>query len=207
MENEWLALMASLGVGEATAVALYADLAAHYEADGRYYHNLSHIQSMLQTIQSMPAGEYDETAVQLAVWFHDVIYDPQKGDNEAQSAAYARQVLAPLLAPALVAEVERLILLTVTHDTAVTDANGRVLLDADLATLGSNPAAYDQCGAAIRREYAWAPEEIYRRERAKLLTRFLQKERIFNCDAFWEQLEERARQNLRRELANLGRRR
>ena len=205
MEDEWLVLMASLAVNEATAVALFADLAAHYEADGRYYHNLSHIQHMLQTIQAMPADDYDETAVQLAVWFHDVIYDPQAADNEVQSAAYARQVLAPLLAPELVAEVERLILLTITHDTAVTDVNGRVLLDADLATLGSDPATYDRYAAAIRREYAWVPDEICRRERAKLLTRFLQKEYIFICDTFREQLEDRARQNLRRELANLGR--
>ncbi len=205
MKDEWLALMASLGVDEAAAVALYADLAAHYEADGRYYHNLSHIHQMLQTIHSMPADDYDVTAVQLAVWFHDAIYDPRAADNEVQSAAYARQVLAPHLAPELVAEVERLILLTITHDTAASDANGRVLLDADLATLGSDPATYDQYGAAIRREYAWVPEDIYRRERAKLLTRFLQKEHIFNCAAFRDELEDRARQNLRRELVNLER--
>jgi predicted metal-dependent HD superfamily phosphohydrolase len=203
MKDEWLALMASLAVDETTAVALYADLTAHYEVDGRYYHNLSHIQNMLQTIRSMPADDYDETAVQLAVWFHDVIYDSRAADNEAQSAAYARQVLTPLLAPELVAEVERLILLTITHDTAVTDVNGRALLDADLATLGSDPATYDRYGAAIRREYAWVPDEIYRRERAKLLTRFLQKERIFIGAAFREQFEDRARQNLRRELAQL----
>jgi len=205
MKDEWLALMASLAVDETTAVTLYADLTTRYEADGRYYHNLSHIQHMLQTIRSMPADDYDETAVQLAVWFHDVIYDPRAADNEVQSAAYARQVLAPLLTPELVAEVERLILLTITHDTAVTDVNGRILLDADLATLGSDPAIYDRYGTAIRREYAYVPDDVYRQERAKLLTRFLQKEYIFICAAFREQLESRARQNLQRELAALER--
>ena len=205
MKDEWLALMASLAVDETTAVALYADVVGHYEADGRYYHNLSHIQNMLQTIRSMPAEDYDETAVLLAVWFHDVIYDPRASDNEVQSAAYARQVLAPLLAAELVAEVERLILLTITHNTAVSDANGRVLLDADLATLGSDPAIYDRYGAAIRREYAYVSDDVYRQERAKLLTRFLQKDRLFICDTLREQLEERARQNLQRELAELER--
>lgn len=205
MKERWLALTTSLGIEETTAVALYADLAAHYEAEGRHYHNLAHVQYMLEMICSLPAGEYDKTAVQLAVWFHDVIYNPQRLDNEKQSAAYARQCLAPWLPPALVDEVVRLILLTAGHETTATDANGSVLLDADLATLGADPAVYDRYSAAIRREYAWVPEEIYRRERAKLLARFLQKERIFNCDTFRERFEERARQNLRRELANLGR--
>ena len=31
----------------------------------------------------------DPAAVLAALWFHDVIYDPQRGDNEAASAAWA----------------------------------------------------------------------------------------------------------------------
>lgn len=203
MENDWLVLMASLAVDEAAALMLYDDIVAHYEADGRYYHTLAHIQHMLGTLQKMPFEGYDKTAVKLAVWYHDIIYDPQAADNEAQSAAYARQVLSPFLAKDLVAEVERLILLTSCHDTAVSDANGRVLIDADLATLGSDPATYDRYGAAIRQEYAFVPEDVYRRERTKLLERFLHKEHIFICDTFREKLENRARKNLQRELEHL----
>ena len=80
----------------------------------------------------------------LAAWLHDVIYDSRASDNEERSAEYAHNVLKRLgVSRDVREEVARLILLTRTHETSPDDTDGQILLDADLAILGEDEAAYD----------------------------------------------------------------
>jgi predicted metal-dependent HD superfamily phosphohydrolase len=142
--------------------------------------------------------------LETALWFHDAIYDPHTADNEARSAALAVSVLRTArIAASAIAKVERLILATRAHET---DANPdtTLLLDIDLAILGSSPAAYQTYAAAIRREYAWVPESEYRTKRAAILTRFLQRPRLFLTEPFFASHETRARANLAEEIQALS---
>jgi predicted metal-dependent HD superfamily phosphohydrolase len=144
-------------------------------------------------------------ATRLAAWFHDAVYVPGAGDNEAQSAAFAADQLGALaLAPALIREVERLIRLTGEHRAAAGDGNGQVLVDADLAILGAPPAAYVAYARAIRQEYAFVEPERYRRERIRILRRFLARPHIYYNPAWQQEREPQARQNLRAEIASLA---
>lgn len=185
-------------------VAAQADLRARYTADGRFYHTLAHIADVLHHIQPHLAQAHNPLALQLAAWFHDAVYDPRRHDNEAQSAAYATAVLTNLgAADGVIAETARLIRLTEQHETAVADTDGHILLDADLAILAAAPARYDAYAQAIRREYAYVPEEAYRQARTAVLARLLARSRLFFllAHAAWEAP---ARSNLRRELARLS---
>jgi predicted metal-dependent HD superfamily phosphohydrolase len=204
LQGSWLHILATFGVPEAGALAVFHDLTQQYAGPGRYYHTLPHIGQVLATIESLREDAVDVPTTQLAVWFHDVIYDPRAGDNEEQSAAYAARVLQALAIPAeTIHRVCAMILATKSHECAPDDYDTQLLLDADLATLGADGSAYQRYRQAIRQEYAWVPDAEYRRARRQILRRFLDRDRIYHTSALHAALEARARQNIAAEIAAL----
>lgn len=200
----WRRLAGSLDCTPAQAETVWLDLRRRYEGDGRFYHNLQHVDAVLRCIDALSSLAQNETAVRLAAWFHDVVYDPRADDNEAASAAWAQAVLADwFLAPVLIDEVTRLILLTGTHKTAADDQDGQVLLDADLAILGASPEEYDAYAQAIRREYGFVPALSYKKGRRATLQQFLQRPYLYFTPPMRAAREDQARQNIRRELHTL----
>ena len=101
----------------------------------RRYHDLAHLAAVLGLVDELAGAAADPDAVRLAAWYHDVVYDPERGDNEQVSAERARAGLRGLVPDERIDEVERLVLLTASHDAQPGDANGAVLCDADLAVL------------------------------------------------------------------------
>jgi predicted metal-dependent HD superfamily phosphohydrolase len=169
----------------------------------RHYHTVDHLTAMLSIVDA----EGGTAAVRLATWFHDAIYDPRSpGDaNERASAALARAELAGLGVPEAVAvEVERLVLLTAGHAVAAGDTDGELLCDADLAVLARPPAEYDAYAAAVRREYAHVPDELFRVGRAAVLQSLLDLPALFRRPALAARWEGPARANLERELRALS---
>jgi predicted metal-dependent HD superfamily phosphohydrolase len=182
----------------------FADLVRRYAEPGRSYHTLDHIAAVLDTIEWLTGKP--APALLLAGWFHDVVYDSRASDNEERSADHARRTLASLGVNAAVQdEAARLILLTKSHTAAAAadDESGQILLDADLAILGAEPAVYDAYAAAIRREYAWVSEADYRAGRRPILEKFLSRPRIYFTPLMVARAETSARANLAREIAAL----
>ena len=101
-----------------------------------------------------------------------------------------------------VARIERMILAT-KHDAIPEDGDARLLVDIDLAILGSAPGRFDAYERQIREEYAWVPEADFRAGRARLLRSLLDRPRIYATDWFHDRLEEKARANLERSLRAL----
>ncbi len=194
--------MAALSISPSLAEPIWLDLCERYGENGRFYHNLIHVQQMFEVVDSLKALIQDETAVQLAVWFHDIIYDPRALDNEVQSAAYAATVLHQWEYPKT-EKVEQLILATKSHETSVSDPDFAVLLDADLAILGASPAQYDQYAQAIRQEYAFVPDDAYRNGRSAVLRQFLARPRIYQTEMMFKERETAVFLNLQRELSTL----
>ncbi|WP_439408782.1 phosphohydrolase [Bradyrhizobium sp. DASA03076] len=176
-------------------------LAAAYAAPGRYYHNLAHIEDCLAAlarVEGLSAAER-ETLTE-AIWWHDVVYDPTRSDNEERSAELAEQHVRAELRQ----EVGRLIRLTKTHDVAAGDRLGAFLISIDLSILGADPVRYNAYAAAIRREFGHVSEHDYRIGRARVLRRFAAREVIFPDPDFAGVYDRQARANLARELAALG---
>jgi predicted metal-dependent HD superfamily phosphohydrolase/GNAT superfamily N-acetyltransferase len=185
---------------EASTVA-FTDLVARHGEGHRRYHTIEHVVAVLDALGELGAGR----AARLAGWYHDVVYDPTAPDNEARSAELARTVLPGLgVDEATVAETARLIELTREHRPAAGDAQGAMLIDADLSILGAEPARYDAYAAGVRAEYTHVPDELWRPGRAAVLATFLDRPRLFHTGAGRDRWEERARANLRRELAALS---
>lgn len=202
--QRWLTLAGELGLDEAASRTIFKALRERYGEDGRAYHNLAHVRQVLETVERLAPYAKRLPAVNLAAWFHDAVYEPGAGDNEARSANYLRATLEPFSVPVtVVEEAARLILLTERHRAETGDGNGRVLLDADLAILGAERPAYERYARAIRREFTHVPEAAYRRGRASVLRHLLQRDPLYYTPPMRQEREARARRNLQRELAIL----
>lgn len=205
LRRKWDRLLDSFQARGEPAETVWTDLVMHYSEDGRYYHTLNHVHHVLTTAEMVQTHARNFSAVQWAVWFHDVVYDPRLSNNEEKSATYAGRTLSKLKIPhETTAAVERLILLTKTHQTTADDADGHVMLDADLAILGSDPARYQRYARAIRQEFSFVPEPVYRKSRRRILAQFLRRDRIYYTDELFRSREKQARRNIEREMALLG---
>jgi predicted metal-dependent HD superfamily phosphohydrolase len=149
------------------------------------------------------AAEHPEE-IELALWFHDAIYDPRAADNERRSAEMAVAMLADTsVSRASIDRVASMILAT-THATVSDDPDTRLCCDIDLAILGAVPARFDEYERQVREEYHWVPLVLYRHRRAALLSSFLARPQLYATAAVRERLESAARANLERSLAALG---
>jgi predicted metal-dependent HD superfamily phosphohydrolase len=177
------------------------ELVAAYTASGRHYHNLTHIEDCLSALTRVEnLSPLDREILSEAIWWHDVIYDATRSDNEELSARLAEQNVRENLRQ----EVGRLIRLTKTHDVQPDDRLGAILISIDLSILGAEPARYDAYAAAIRQEFIHVPERDYRAGRAKVLSQFAARPVIFPDAAFAARYDRPARDNLARELASLS---
>jgi predicted metal-dependent HD superfamily phosphohydrolase len=175
-------------------------LVAAYAAPGRHYHNLAHIEDSLAALTRVEnLSPREREILSAAIWWHDVVYDATRADNEELSAQLAEAHVRKDIAD----EVGRLIRLTKTHDVARDDRLGAILISIDLSILGAKPARYDAYAAAIRQEFIHVPEADYRAGRARVLGQFAARPVIFPDAAFAARYDRQARENLARELASL----
>ena len=200
----WRALTREFGVGGA-ADRWLGELTSLYSGPERHYHNLRHVAEMLRLLEQFSADAADYTAVRFAAWFHDAVYDTRKGTNEEESAALAEQALDELgVSSQTINLVRRLILATKGHEAEGGPPDIGLFLDADLAILGAPEETYLAYSEAIRREYAWVPEEAYREGRLKVLTNFLRRGRLFYTEQMAARFEAQARRNLSNEIEGLS---
>ena len=190
-------------MGGAGVSPWYHALRSRYDEPQRHYHTFNHIQACLQLLDQVRAQLQEPVAVELALWFHDVIYDPRAKDNEQRSADFARTALLSCrLDVNLVTQVERLILLT-RHNATPDTEDGRLLVDIDLAILGAAPDLYQRYEHWVRQEYAHVPRWLYRWGRKRLLRRFLRQPFLYATGHFRQRLEAQAKHNLRQAIENL----
>ena len=178
-----------------------AALLAAYADPRRGYHDLRHLTEVLDRLDELSeAGVgFDATAVGLAAWFHDGVYDGQPGAEE-RSAAWAERALADT---PHAAEVARLVRVTETHDPSEDDIAAQALCDADLAILASEPPRYDEYVAGVRRDYATVSDRDFAAGRATVLRDLAGRDRLFHTPYARERWEPAARVNLASELAGL----
>jgi predicted metal-dependent HD superfamily phosphohydrolase len=184
-----------------TRAAFFDGIVNRYSEDGRYYHTLAHVGEMLRLIEPFRGKVADIEAVEFAAWFHDIIYDTHRDDNEERSATLAARTMRRLqVTPAITQRAVELIRATKHHALEGDSVDGKIFLDADLAVLGAEPDRYHEYSEAIRNEYAWVGDEVYRQGRIAFLERMLRRESIYRSEPFREKFEGGARQNIRGEL-------
>ncbi len=177
-----------------------------YTSSRRFYHNLEHIRKMLMSVQPYILYLKHPDILYFAIWFHDIVYNPLRKDNEKKSAQVAKKQLLKLGIDAFsISEICNNIERTATHFEHFENESPelKLLLDADLETLGSAPEVYDLNTRNIRKEYAIIPDSVFNAGRAKVLQKFLDMPQIYRTPAFFEKYETQARHNLNNELDTL----
>ena len=203
--QKWRQLLQNFQVNQTAAEKTFNQIVLAYSTPNRFYHNLEHIHQVLEIIQTLEYQTQDLKTIQLAAWFHDIVYDTKAKDNEEKSANYAVECLLALSIPGnVIKNVKRLILTTKNHEALTNDCDARVLLDADLAILGSNPVDYRKYTQKIRKEYIWVTELEYFVGRQKVLQNFLQRQNIYFTQTMQQTKEKNARNNLQAEIEEIN---
>ena len=196
------------------AQALWQNISARYCESQRAYHTLSHIEQLLVQFESIKHHLSEPHIVTLALYYHDVIYDPTRADNEQKSAEYAVDALSSYLRPKQCQHIYALIMMTANHQidestdsvkySSIKYSDAAYLLDMDLSILGAPWSTYEQYVNAIRQEYAHVADDNYRDGRTAVLRGLLAHPRLYLTDYYYNQLEAQARDNIKRELTSLA---
>src|SRR6185436_20999739 len=168
LKSQWDNLASFYTLDAAIRDDLFQIIKEKYSEETRFYHNLSHVKTLLSLYASLNNQIQNHYVIQSAIWFHDVIYDTSRDDNESESAKIAAETLVQLNVNTETIElVKDLILATKDHSGRNLSSDAKLFLDMDLAILGMNEEIYKEYSQAIRQEYAWVSEPIYRKGRKK----------------------------------------
>ncbi|HET8695624.1 MAG TPA: N-methyl-D-aspartate receptor NMDAR2C subunit [Aquabacterium sp.] len=182
-------------------VGLFDALVAAYNEPHRRYHTIQHLQECLAHFSQVTQLALHPGEVEIALWFHDAIYELKGKDNERRSAEWALHALSQAGAqPEVHARVEGLIMAT-CHQAKPIDPDQQLLVDIDLAILGSPPARFAEYDRQVREEYSWVPGFLYRMKRKEVLKSFLARQAIYSTPHFSACFERQARDNLKSILA------
>ena len=203
LADRWHLLTAPLVPDTARREAAFQELTTAYQSPERHYHTLLHIKALLDRLEQARPQLQDPVVVELAVWFHDVVYNPLKLDNETRSAGQALAFLRhSTLDPVQQQRVAFLIERTRDHTRPqpFADIDLHYFLDIDLSILGAPEAEYWAYARQVRREHRFVPNMLYRPGRRKVLAQMLAAPVLFRTPALRQELDASARRNLQAEL-------
>ncbi len=193
--ERWEFLWARLALA-GDAALWHERLVAAYAEEGRAYHGLTHLEECLEVFDFVSGNAviHGPDVLEMALWFHDAVYDSRRSDNEERSADWAVEALGD---GELGREVSRCTLLTKGHEPG-TGLDDGWLLDIDLSIFGRSWNRVSEYERQIRSEYDWVDEATYRTKRREILEAFLARPHIYLTDLFRDRFEKTARENLAR---------
>eukprot|EP00850_Spirogloea_muscicola_P012435 SM000080S22950 [mRNA] locus=s80:289938:293695:+ [translate_table: standard] len=201
-------LMRRLSVKKEVAEEWWQLIEAHHRQHHRHYHTFAHLRSLYNLYSRYAHFVADPCAFHLAIFFHDVVYEPRasvQGVNEKESAAlFLKFARAAGLTSDLAEKINKYILQTFNHMEEIQVSEDLALfLDVDLAILGAAKNDYEMYAANIRREYMHVDEAVYKEKRANLLQEWLARSRLYRTDIIHQAFGDQAKINLTWELAGL----
>jgi len=182
---------------------LHGELIARYSEPHRRYHTVRHLDECFEKLDEIRSLARHPAEIELALWFHDAIYDVKRHDNEEKSADWARASATAAGVAADACERVYSLILSTRHQAAANGVDAEILVDIDLSILGAVLVRFDEYERQVREEYSWVPDFLFRRERKAILKEFLARPRIFSTTHFRDRYEHQARSNIERSLERL----
>lgn len=191
LKERWLNLCAKLKAQNAEEIWTWIE--GRYSEPHRFYHNLTHLEHCFREYDADESKKSD--VVELAIWFHDIIYETARADNEERSADLAEKAIDLMgLVNGYKYFTVPLILATKSH---AKDSEAARFLDIDLSILGQSRQVYAKYENDIRKEYEWVPLLAFCDGRSRILSKFLAQDSIYQTEEFQEKYEALAKFNLR----------
>lgn len=173
------------------------DLLARWSHPSRQYHDVIHLTECLAALSQLGAPRRTEY---VALWFHDAIHTNSVGSDELRSAELAESSLRSVLPSTEVAEISRLIRLTVDHQPQPDDDSGARVCDADLAVLAAPPQRYTESVAQLRAESPRLSTAEWNAARLDRLEQLMARDPLFHTRFAQRRWTRLAMSNLRNEF-------
>lgn len=200
LKENFIALLGNYSTDHILIDELWNEVAAYYSGKKRYYHNLTHLENLLEQLLAVKTNIHHWNTILFTLYYHDIIYNASKRDNEEKSAALAERRMQQLVIPVeIIGQCKAQILATKKHEVSA-DSDTNYFTDADLSVLGQPWEVYEAYYKNVRKEYSIYPDIIYKPGRKKVLHHFLSMERIFKTAHFFIKFEAAAKENLQNEL-------
>jgi predicted metal-dependent HD superfamily phosphohydrolase len=183
--------------------SVFVELARRYSEPRRRYHGWNHLLHCLKQFDLAAALMNEPDAVEMALWFHDAVYDFGAPDNEQKSAELFTQLAERQFSSAFVDKVDALILLT-RHQQAPTDWDQRFMVDIDLSSLALDWDTFTRDSENIRQENEHLEDDVFYPKQAGFLESLLARRSIYYSDFFSKLYERAARDNIARFIGRLG---
>lgn len=182
---------------------LWEEIEQNYLDKKRHYHTLSHLENLLKELLVVKNEIKNWETILFTLFYHDIIYNSLNSDNEEQSAEFAEKRMNQIHVPAqIIANCKNQILATKKH-LDYSDLDTKYFIDADLSILGQQKEEYKIYQKNVRLEYLYYPSVIFNKGRIQVLRHFLNFENIYKTEYFKNKYEEKARENLKKEIENL----
>jgi len=204
MKQRWQKLWDGLDTITSGRIEL-SELVHLYNQPHREYHNLQHIYDSLKEMDEVYNSIRHPSEVEMAIWYHDAIYDTKRNDNEKRSAELSwNRLYKTGLLGYFINDVYSMILATKHNGNNIEDNDTKYLVDIDLSNLGVSPEKFEENSKKIRQEYGWVPESEFNKNRKAILEHFNNSDYIYHTNYFREKYENQARENLEREIKKLS---
>ena len=200
LKDTFIQLVSKYTTNNIVAYELWTEIEQNYSNKNRHYHTLQHLDSLLEQLTEAKNEIQNWDAILFTLYYHDIVYNALKSDNEEKSAALAKTRMTQIAVSTQTIELcYNQILATKSHQTS-SNSDTNYFTDADLAVLGKSWETYATYYKNVRKEYAVYPDFLYNRGRKKVIKHFLAMDRIFKTDFFYYKFETQAKQNLTQEL-------
>lgn len=194
LDRSWQRVWSNLGLNAPSR--LKERLIDAYSEPQRRYHSLQHLRECLLHFESAIDLTRHPGEVEIALWFHDAIYELQGKDNELRSAQWASDELTSSGAGTGQRQRVHALIMATCHTATPTDPDEQLLVDIDLAILGASAERFAEYDAQVKVEYSWVPAPIYAVKRKEVLKSFLDRSPIYSTEHFRARCEQQARTNL-----------
>jgi predicted metal-dependent HD superfamily phosphohydrolase len=182
---------------------MYENITRAYTEPHRHYHTLEHINQMLNLFDLTKSTARKTEELELAIIFHDLVYEIPSTQNELMSAKITMKFLQNCgVQESVIDRIFKLILST-RHDIELHDHDQQLLSDIDLSILGQESNIFEDYESKIRKEFQYIPKDIYIKGRIKVLNHFLQKSQIYHTEYFAQNYEHRSRINIKNSIHKL----
>jgi len=182
---------------------LWNEIEKNYSSKKRHYHTLQHLDILLSQLTDVKGEIQNWETILFTLFYHDIIYNSIKSDNEEKSAELAeKRMKQASVSKEKIALCKKQILATKSHIES-TDSDTNYFTDADLSIVGQSWETYSLYYKNVRKEYSIYPSLVYNPGRKKVLNHFLSMDRIFKTDFFYNKFEIQAKQNIQQEIESL----